>query len=178
MKKNENKGYENAVALTNNGKSISFVYFLKFKSIVMKSNIFVRALLFTGITTGVFASCSKEKMEETGSENKATVTSTTGKLAFQSDQAGSITGQVKPVTTKAKMVLYDTHGNFYGPYYSDRTTGNFKIPVPVAGTYKLVIEYPGVSSNAPSDPVASVVTVSFEVDVTSGTMTDLGVIYL
>jgi hypothetical protein len=143
----------------------------------MKSNLIVRIVICTVVTGSLF-SCSKEKITEALPAETSAVTATTGKFPASEDQAGLITGQIRPVPTKAKLVLFDTQGRAYGPFYPERYTGNIKIAVPAAGVYKLVIEYPGTSGTASSDIVGGYITVTREVKVVAGSVTDLGVIYL
>jgi hypothetical protein len=136
----------------------------------MKKTFSFNLVLIT-LFTGLFVSCTKEKINNPESTvNNATT------LRFAPDEKyGGITGTVNPAGVKAFIMLHGSN-NTFGPYslYSD---GSFKIGNLPAGTYKFVLHWADTRSGN-SDTGVSYSTITIEVAIEPGTITDMKTIYL
>ncbi|HPG11454.1 MAG TPA: hypothetical protein PLU37_07995 [Chitinophagaceae bacterium] len=141
----------------------------------MKNKLLLLNVLFFVLFIAGFTSCSKDKQLPIQNEETSLQFNQSEKLISTTDKYGSITGMVTPVYEKTTIMLVGGLKN-YGPYYVDINTGAFKISKVAAGTYKMIISYPGASN--PNDNTDSWQTFSMGVVVMGGENTDVGLIKL
>ena len=138
--------------------------------------LMTRLLAVAGLVLLVFTGCSKENLDVPVSENPV-INASRISPGYDIFQTSGITGHISPASAKAKITVFDSQGRAFGPYYTDRATGNFKIGGLLAGTYKLAVEYP-VPSNDAFDPTYVYALYSQEVQIKGGVVTDVGIIKL
>lgn len=141
----------------------------------MKNKLLLLNVLFFVLFIAGLTSCSKDKQLPAQNDETTLQSISSEKLINTTDKNGSITGMVTPVYEKTTILLAGGLKN-YGPYYVDSHTGAFKISNIMAGTYKMIINYPGSSNQ--TDNTDTTQTLSMEVVVIAGENTDLGVIKL